>query len=217
MTYQNGYHKVNVTSMTDTIKRKLNSMTLALFDFDGTLTTKDSLGEFIKFAVGKPTYYFKLALFSPIFFLYKTKIMDNSYAKELLFRLYFNGINEDVFKVMAQEYGETTINDILRENIYAKFLEHIKNGDRVLIVSASMRCWLHPWANRHKVDLLCTELAFKDKKFTGHFATKNCHGEEKLTRVKQHLNLNEYEKIYTYGDSSGDNYILEIADVKVKI
>jgi phosphoserine phosphatase len=43
-------------------------MTLALFDFDGTLTTKDSLEEFVKFAVGKPSYYFKLALFSPIFF-----------------------------------------------------------------------------------------------------------------------------------------------------
>ncbi|SFV69645.1 Phosphoserine phosphatase [hydrothermal vent metagenome] len=190
-------------------------MTLALFDFDGTLTTKDSLGEFIKFAVGKPTYYFKLALFSPIFFLYKTKIMDNSYAKELLFRLYFYKINEDEFKNKAQEYGQTKINDILRQNIYEKFLAHIKNGDKVLLVSASMRCWLSPWAQKHKVELLCTELAFENKMFTGHFATINCHGKEKLRRVQAHLNLNDYEKIYTYGDSSGDDAILAIADVKV--
>ncbi|MDF1879488.1 HAD-IB family hydrolase [Sulfurimonas sp. SAG-AH-194-C20] len=192
-------------------------MTLALFDFDGTLTTKDSLGEFIKFAVGKPTYYFKLVLFSPVFFLYKAKLMDNSYAKELLFRLYFYKINEDAFRVVANEYGETKINDILRQNTYEKFLQHIKNGDKVLIVSASIKCWLSPWAQKHKVDLLCTELAFKDKKFTGHFKTKNCHGEEKLKRVQAHLNLDDYDKIYTYGDSSGDDAILAIADVKIKL
>lgn len=190
-------------------------MRLALFDFDGTLTTKDSLEEFVKFAVGKPSYYFKLALFSPIFFLYKIKIMDNSYAKELLFRLYFHKINEDEFKAVAQEYGETKINDIIREDIYEKFLQHIQDGDKVLIVSASIRSWLQPWADKHKVELLCTELAFKDKIFTGHFATINCHGKEKLRRVQAHLNLDDYEKIYTYGDSSGDDAILAIADVKV--
>ena len=190
-------------------------MRLALFDFDGTLTTKDSLEEFVKFAVGKPSYYFKLALFSPIFFLYKIKIMDNSYAKELLFRLYFHKINEDEFKAVAQEYGETKINDIIREDIYEKFLQHIQDGDKVLIVSASIRSWLQPWADKHKVELLCTELAFKDKIFTGHFATINCHGKEKLRRVQAHLNLDDYEKIYTYGDSSGDDSILAIADVKV--
>jgi len=192
-------------------------MTLALFDFDGTLTTKDSLGEFIKFAVGKPTYYFKLVLFFPIFLLYKTKLMDNSYAKELLFRLYFYKINEDEFKAVAQKYGETEINDILRQNIYEKFLQHIKDGDKVLLVSASIKCWLSPWAQKHKVELLCTELAFEDKIFTGHFKTKNCHGEEKLTRVQAHLNLDNYDKIYTYGDSSGDNAILAVADVKIRV
>lgn len=141
--------------------------------------------------------------------------MDNSYAKELLFRLYFHKINEDEFKAVAQEYGETKINDIIREDIYEKFLQHIQDGDKVLIVSASIRSWLQPWADKHKVELLCTELAFKDKTFTGHFATINCHGKEKLRRVQAHLNLDDYEKIYTYGDSSGDDAILAIADVKV--
>jgi len=190
---------------------------LVLFDFDGTLTTKDSLGEFIKFAVGKPIYYFKLALFSPIFFLYKTKLMDNSYAKELLFRLYFNKIEEVKFKAIAKKYGETAINDILRDNIYKKFLKHIEDGDKILLVSASMRCWLEPWAKKYNVDLLCTELAFKDGKFSGHFATKNCHGKEKLLRIEKHLKLSDYTEIYAYGDSSGDDYMFEVADIKIRV
>jgi len=192
-------------------------MKLALFDFDGTLTTKDSLGEFIKFAVGKPTYYFKLALFSPIFFLYKTKIMDNAYAKKLLFRLYFEGINEVDFKSMAQEYSQTKIYEIIRKDIYEKFLTHIENEDRVIIVSASMKCWLEEFASKHNVELLCTELAFEKSHFRGEFATNNCHGQEKLRRVKEILSLDDYEEIYTYGDSSGDDAILAIADHKFKI
>jgi len=190
---------------------------LALFDFDGTLTTKDSLGEFIKFAVGEPTYYCKLALFSPIFILYKIKLMDNSYAKELLFRLFFSGISEQKFKNYAQEYAAKKLDLIKRDDIYEKFLQHIQDGDRVIVVSASMKCWLEPWTSKHNVELLCTQLAFQDGKFSGKFQTKNCHGKEKLIRVKELLNLDDYKEIYTYGDSSGDDAILGIANHPYKI
>ena len=189
-------------------------MRLALFDFDGTLTTKDSLGEFIKYAVGAKTYYFKLLLFLPVYVLYKTKIMDNSYAKKLIFRLYFNATREETFKEKALKYSTEEIHKIMREDIYDKFQEHIKNGDRVLIVSASMRCWLLPFAEKHNVELLSTELEFVNGVFSGHFSTKNCHGEEKLRRIKRHLNLDDYEEIYAYGDSSGDNEMLSVANHK---
>jgi len=190
---------------------------LALFDFDGTLTTKDSLGEFIKFAVGTKIYYFKLLFFTPIFILYKIKLMDNSYAKELLFRLFFYGYNEEKFKKIAKEFSLTKLDAIRREDIYAKFLQHIDNNDRVVIVSASMRCWLEPWAQKHKVELLSTELQFSDAHFSGSFQTKNCHGKEKLKRVQQLLDLDNYDEIYVYGDSSGDDAILEIATQPFKV
>jgi phosphatidylglycerophosphatase C len=190
---------------------------LALFDFDGTLTTKDSLEEFIIYAVGKRHYYFKLLIFSPVYILYRLKLLHNSIAKEMLFRLYFNGMDEAEFKKLALEFSEVGLEPIIRENIYQKFLEHINNGDRVVLVSASMKCWLKPWSDKHSVELLSTELEFKDGKFSGHFKTKNCHGLEKLNRVKELLNLEDYEEIFTYGDSSGDDYILEIADHKTRV
>jgi len=192
-------------------------MRLALFDFDGTLTTKDSLEEFIIFAVGKRHYYFKLLIFVPVYILYRLKLLHNSIAKELLLRLYFNGMDESEFKKVALEFSQDGLEAIIRENIYQKFLEHIKNGDRVVIVSASMQCWLKPWSDKHHVELLSTELEFKDGKFSGHFKTKNCYGKEKLNRVKEYLKLEDYEEIFTYGDSSGDDYILEIADHKIRV
>lgn len=192
-------------------------MNLALFDFDGTLTRKDSLEEFIIYAVGKREYYIKLLFFSPIYLLYRLKLLDNSKAKEMLFRFYFSGIKESTLKEIAYKFSSEKLDSLLRDEIYKKFQKHKKDGDRVIIVSASMKCWLKPWSDKEGVELLSTELEFINSHFSGHFKTKNCHGIEKLNRVKEILNLNDYEKIYAYGDSSGDNEILEVADIKQKV
>ena len=66
-------------------------MNLALFDFDGTLTSKDSLPDFIQYAVGKPTYYFGLLLLSPVLFSYLIGIIRNDVAKKKLIGRYFKG------------------------------------------------------------------------------------------------------------------------------
>ncbi len=192
-------------------------MNLALFDFDGTLTTKDSLGEFFKYAVGNTKYYLTLIKFSPIFILWQLKIIKNYKAKEMLFKMFFNGIDEKTFKTMAENFSLNELDKILRQNTYERFQKHVKDGDRVIIVSASMRCWLDAWCEKEKVELISTELLFEDDKFTAKFATKNCHGIEKFNRINKHLNINEYDSIYAYGDSSGDTQMLEMADYKYLI
>ncbi|MDQ1268592.1 MAG: phosphatidylglycerophosphatase, partial [Campylobacterota bacterium] len=57
---------------------------------------------------------------------------------------------------------------------------------------------------------------FKDGLFSGRFSTINCHGKEKARRIKEHLNIDEYETIYAYGDSSGDNEMLALAHKSVR-
>ena len=192
-------------------------MNLALFDFDGTLTTKDTLDEFLRFSVGLKTYYIKLLLFSPIFILYKLKIIKNDIAKQKLISLFFKGFKEDKFKALAQEYSMKNIDLVIREDIYQRFQEHISNGDKVIVVSASLQCWLQPWCDKHGVQLLSTRLEFVEGHITGKFATKNCHGQEKVERLEQELDINDYESIYAYGDSSGDTQMLKIADYPTKV
>jgi len=192
-------------------------MNLALFDFDGTLTTKDSLGEFIRYVVGTPKYILGMIQFSPLYIAYRIKLLRNDIAKEKLFEQFFKDYNETEFKTIAKKYSMQEIDLILRKPIYEKFLQHIENGDRVIIVSASMRCWLEDWAKKHNVELLSTQLEFKNKKVTGKFFTKNCHGEEKVNRIKKHLLLDDYDTIYAYGDSSGDDAMLKIAHHKTRV
>jgi phosphoserine phosphatase len=49
-----------------------------------------------------------------------------------------------------------------------------------------------------------------DGKITGMFEGMNCHGEEKVLRIKKHLDPQEYTLIYTYGDTKGDRPMLAL-------
>jgi HAD superfamily hydrolase (TIGR01490 family) len=186
-------------------------MNLALFDFDGTLTKKDSLDEFLKYSVGKKKYFINMFRFLPYFILWQTKLMNNGVAKEHLFRIFFKGMDEELFKNKAKEFSLTKLDSIIKEERIKILREHQQNGDRVVIVSASMQCWLQPWCDKEGIELLCTHLKFEDETFSGKFLTPNCHGIEKANRIKAHLNIEEYEIIHAYGDSSGDTEMLALA------
>lgn len=188
-------------------------MNLALFDFDGTLTKKDTLKEFLKFSTPKKRYYLNLMRFLPTFFLYKIKIISNARAKEQLLANFFKGVSKREFEEKTKEFSLTKIDTILREDTLKKLREHKERGDRVIIVSASIKCWIIHWAKRENIEVLSTELEFRDGTFSGKFLTKNCYGVEKVNRIKSYLNLKEYQKIYAYGDSKGDREMLKMADI----
>lgn len=187
-------------------------MKIAFFDFDGTITTKDSLPDFIKFAIGKPKYYLGLCLLSPILLAYVLKLLPNHIAKEKMISYYFKGWSEKNFQTVADEYAAHQIEKIVRPKALEKLRWHQEQGHKVVIVSASMKSWLKQWCDAHNVELISTQLEIKQGKLTGRFATKNCHGKEKVNRIKEQYPLQDYSYIYAYGDSSGDKDMLKLAN-----
>ena len=185
---------------------------LALFDFDGTITTKDSLVDFIQFAVGKGTYYKGLVRLSVMLTLYTLKIIPNHAAKEKLIGHFFDGWSVSDFENITNTYALSQIDKIIRPKALEKIDWHKQQDHKIIIVSASMKCWLQSWCDNHDIELISTQLEIKDRKITGKFATKNCYGIEKVNRIKQLHDLSEYDYIYAYGDSSGDTELLALAD-----
>uniref|UniRef100_UPI00332934B5 haloacid dehalogenase-like hydrolase n=1 Tax=Psychrobacter sp. GW64-MNA-CIBAN-0177 TaxID=3140449 RepID=UPI00332934B5 len=60
--------------------------------------------------------------------------------------------------------------------------------------------------------LICSQLQVNRESLTGKYANADCSGEEKAKRVKSLVNLDEYQKIYAYGDTKEDEALLKIAD-----
>lgn len=187
-------------------------MRLALFDFDGTITTKDTLVEFIKYAKGDLDYYLGLVALSPMLFRYYFKLIPNDTAKERMIAYFFKGWSENHFKDIASSYAKSKIDSIVRPEAIKKIEWHQARGDKVVIVSASIECWIREWADRYDMDLISTQLDFVDYMFLGKFKTKNCYGIEKVNRISSKYNLDEFSYIYGYGDSSGDTEMLAITN-----
>ena len=187
-------------------------MKLALFDFDGTITTDDSLIKFVRFVVGDTKFIWGMIHISPMLTAYKLKIIPNYKAKQYMLSYFFKGMSEEKFLQVASEYSLNHIKTILRPKAMEKIAWHKKQGHKVIIVSASIESWIKPWCAQNNLDLIATKLEIKENVITGKFLTKNCYGIEKVHRVQKAYNLSEYDYIYAYGDSSGDKELLALAD-----
>ena len=187
-------------------------MNLALFDFDGTITTDDSLIKFIRFVVGDVKFIWGMISLSPMLVSYKLKFIPNYKAKQYMLSYFFKGMDEDNFMQVANKYSLNHINKILRPKAVEKLNWHKKQGHKVVIVSASLDCWLRPWCEKNGFELLATKLELKDGFITGELLTKNCYGQEKVNRIKKAYILKEFNYIYAYGDSQGDKEMLTLAN-----
>ncbi len=187
-------------------------MKLVLFDFDGTITIDDSLIRFIRFVVGDTNFIWGMILLSPMLTAYKLKLIPNYKAKQYMLSYFFKGMSDEKFMQVANEYSLKHIKTILRPKAMEKITWHKEQGHKIVIVSASIECWLKPWCNEKNLDLIATKLEVKDSIITGKFLTRNCYGIEKANRVKEQYNLSDYDHIYAYGDSRGDRELLAIAD-----
>lgn len=179
-------------------------------DFDGTITTKDSFAEFIKFYKSPFYFYCGLVLLSPILILFKLRIISNQTAKEFLTKFYFGKENLDEFIKKATYFSLHKIDKIIIPKAINTLHEHKKNGATIVIVSASFSLYLSDWCKKNDFELLATELEIIDDKITGKFKGKNCYGEEKLKRIRLNYDLSNYE-VHAYGDTKGDLPMLSIA------
>lgn len=184
---------------------------LALFDFDGTLTFKDSLADFIAYAVGRSRLVSGAAFLSPFLAAYALKIMDNGQAKRKVLSHFFAGWREDVLEAAGKAYALERLPKILRDKGIDRLYWHLDQGHDVAIVSASPEVWLRAWTENMGIGLIGTSLEVKDGRITGNYQGRNCHGEEKVRRIKERYPLEEYDIVYAYGDTSGDTPMLGLA------
>lgn len=187
-------------------------MRLAIFDFDGTITTRNSFADFILWTHGIAGALWGLLILSPVLMAYTLGFIPNWKAKQGVFAYFYEGWEKGRFEAAAGEYARKKLSTIMRPVALQRVEWHQKQGHRVVIVSASFENYLKPWCDAHKVDLLATQLEIKEGRLTGEFASGNCYGEEKLDRLKQAYNLRDFEFIYAYGDSKGDKALAKIAN-----
>ena len=186
---------------------------IAIFDFDNTLTTQDTLLPFIQKVVKPLRFYWGLFVLSPILIGYALGWIPNWRAKEELLTHFLAGLTEQQLQKLGQRFAAQKIPKLLRSEAVKRLSWHREQGHQTLLVSASLESYLLPWGKIIGFDyVIGTQLEAKSGVLTGRILGKNCYGQEKVNRLREVLgDLNQY-CIYAYGDSRGDRELLTIAN-----
>lgn len=185
---------------------------IAIFDFDGTITTRDSLLPFLSYLVGIKMFYLGLLRISPTLIAYAFNLISNSKAKEVLLTQFIRGQSYTQIEQICQNFVREKIPQLIREEAIQRLQWHKVQGHQTVLLSASLEIYLIPWAKAMGFDaVIATKLEIEQGLFTGRFHGKNCHGEEKVNRIQEFLgDLSQY-CLYAYGDSYGDRALLKQA------
>ena len=166
---------------------------IAFFDFDGTITTKDTLLEFIKYSKGSFPFYAGFALYSPYLVAYKLKIISNQKAKEKMLQFFFGKMPLKEFQAKCDAFAAEITPQLLRPAALEEIKKLKANNTPIVIVSASPENWISKWAESIGASLIATRLQVKQDLLNGLIEGCNCHGEEKVVRIRQNYNLDEYQ------------------------
>lgn len=173
---------------------------MVVFDFDKTLTNKDTLWGFYK-EVDKGNILFSIKRIFLLFFalLYKAKVINNTLLKRVGVLLFLKGKTQNYLLEKAKKYAEK----IPLNNIYSSYYLDVPMQKR-LIVSASFDLYLIPLFPKELV--IGSSLRFKDKKVVG--LEKNMYGDHKRRALKQR-GINKIERLFT--DSFSDKSLMDIS------
>ena len=191
-------------------------MRIVAFDFDGTLTTRDTLIAFIRYACGTPRFLLGFLLHAPLLVLMKLRLYSNGKTKQRLFTWFFQGMSIETFDALCQSFA-LSHRHLLRPDTVRLLQQALSEGAEVIVVSASIDTWVQPFFSTFHLPpstfhVLCTQIEVIDGRLTGRFLTPNCYGQEKVRRILAlHPDRSAYH-LTAYGDSRGDRELLAFAD-----
>ena len=186
---------------------------MAAFDFDGTITHRDTLVPFLRRLRGLPRFTgaFIQALPAAL-----TGSDRREAYKAAVFQQLLTGVPAEDLAAAAVDYGRE-LPAQFRPDMVERIRWHQEAGHEVVIVSASLRAYLDPVVEHLGLDGVCAvELEVADDgRLTGRMVGPNCRGPEKVVRLTDWLGGDTPERLWAYGNSSGDQDLLAVADEPV--
>ena len=189
-------------------------MNLALFDFDGTITTRELFADFMRYAVSKPRRLAGNVLFIPLILGYKMGFVSGNRIRASVVRFGFRGVPVEALSARARIFCSDVVPVAIRPMALARIRWHQERGDTVVVVSGALDIYLEHWCRDHGLELICSRLEERGGVLTGRYREAQCIGEEKRRRIRERYDMESFEHVYAYGDTRDDTEMLELAHTR---
>ena len=182
------------------------------FDFDGTLTVRDSFTQFLRWRAGAGGWFLGLSRMAPDLAAYAGH-RDRGKLKAASVREFLKGTPRAQLEADAEAFAGQVWPGFMRYDALACWKDWGEKGAYRVIVTASPETTVAPFARRLGAEaLLGTPLLFDgDDRVAGAFAGPNCRGEEKVLRLRAAFG-EDMQLAAAYGDTTGDTEMLAVAD-----
>jgi len=203
---------------------------VAVFDLDGTLTTRDTSLPFLRAAAGRWALA-KGLLWAGVCAPWdlvrvrgdealpeKSTLGDvggrwESLLHERVASRTLAGMSLPAIESAARSFADTIKRTFLRNDALGRIEEHRRAGHHLILASASLEVYLDPLCTSLGFDqVVGTRLEIRDGVATGRFDGLPCWGMEKLRRVRVALDPARGDILaHVYGNSRGDHPLLQAA------
>lgn len=210
--------------MRDTTGTDAGRRRIAAFDFDGTVSRRDTLVPFLVRVSGRRRFASTSARLGLSGVagrgsadLPRLDVRDRDQVKERLLAELFRGRWERDLRRAGELYARDLLSDQLRPEVLGRIDQHRAAGHEVLFVSASLVYYLEPLAALLGVQgVLAVEPEVVDGRLTGALSRPNVRAEQKALRLREWLGAPdtgplEGVELWAYGNSSGDHALLELS------
>jgi phosphatidylglycerophosphatase C len=179
---------------------------LAVFDLDGTITQRDTLGAYLwGYLWRHPWRVLRLisAFPAPLAFLIHR---DRGALKGAAVRAILGGARRE----QIEQWSAQFVQQLIPRGLFAEALEaiatHRARGDRLLLMSASTDLYVPRIGEALGFDeVICTRVRWRsDGRLDGRLDGANCRGDEKHRCLSAVLARATPSRIYAYGDSGSD-------------
>ena len=188
------------------------SRPIVAFDFDGTLTVRDSFTQFLRWRAGAGGWALGLVKMGKATAAY-ARDRDRGAIKAASVKIFLKGVTRAELEADAARFADRTWDRFMRPDALKVWEDWGAKGAHRVIVTASPEITVAPFARRLGAEgLLGTQLTFDaDDRITGAFASPNCRGQEKVRRLREAFGP-DLTLAAAYGDTSGDTEMLAIAE-----
>jgi phosphatidylglycerophosphatase C len=185
---------------------------IVAFDFDGTLTIRDTFTAFLAWRAGPVGYRAGLARLLPDLARY-LRDHDRGRLKAAAVRRFLAGLGRADLEDAARRFAEGRARSLLRPDAIRAWRRWQSQSARLVIVTASPEEIVAPFARGLGADsLIGTRLAYDENdRLTGELKGENCRGPEKVRRLKETFGP-DVRLEAAFGDTDGDKEMLALAD-----
>lgn len=192
----------------------LGDRPIVAFDFDGTLTIRDSFTAFLRWRAGAAGWTLGLAKMALALAAYIGD-RDRGRIKAASVREFLHGVERATLEAEAERYADQVWDRFMRPDALACWKAWGDKGAHRVIVTASPETTVAPFARRLGAEgLIGTRLMFDaQNRVSGAFVGENCRGIEKVRRLREAYG-DDMKLAAAYGDTSGDTEMIAIAEEK---